>query len=144
MTPQPDPIPDPAGSTATIATDIKAVPSSQPIVPLHVQHRRWSPVALLLWVFVILAGILLEGVGLLRADDAWPPLTHVVVAFVPEGMTMAFIVWLSSHFTSAYIFDRRVPEDIVFLKPDRTWLPPNADTNPFRVDILQDPDFGDR
>lgn len=127
--PDPDPIPI-TPVTATITTSAYAVPDSQPVIPLRVQHRSWRPLSLTLWGVIIVAGLLLEGIGIARPDDAWPPLTHVIVAYAPEGATMAFIAWLASHFTAAYIFDSEslpVPGDP---PPTVGWVSAEGDRRP--------------
>lgn len=67
-----------------------------------VQHTKFSKLSLALWGLVIIAGVVLEALGLISDSDSWPPLTQVIVAYLPAGLTMAFIGWLKTHFSEAY------------------------------------------
>lgn len=69
------------------------------------QHKPFSKLSLALWGIVISMGLVLEAVGIKDPNDQWPPLTHVIVAYLPEGLVMGFIAWLRSHFTQAYVND---------------------------------------
>jgi hypothetical protein len=66
------------------------------------QHKPFSKTSLLLWGLVIVSGLVLEAIGLKSENDTWPPLTQVIVAYVPWAVTGGFIAWLKSHFTQAY------------------------------------------
>jgi hypothetical protein len=70
-----------------------------------IQSKEFSKASMALWCVVIIAGLVLEAVGLHSINDSWPPLTHIVVTYVPQAATLGFIGWLKSHFTEAYESD---------------------------------------
>ncbi len=79
-------------------------PNSVLVVPneFHVQATSFNPKALALWAIVIASGLIMEAVGLRSTSDDWPPLTHIIVAYIPWPIAASFIAWLKSHFTQAY------------------------------------------
>jgi hypothetical protein len=52
----------------------------------------------ILWALVIVAGLALEGAGLLNKRDKWLPLTEYINRWVPPALIAAALVWLAIHF----------------------------------------------
>lgn len=50
------------------------------------------------WLVLLVAGLVLEGVGALSNKDRWPTLTDVIRRYVPKAMIAAALVWLAAHF----------------------------------------------
>jgi hypothetical protein len=81
-------------------------PPAEPTTHLEVvQEKPFSKTSLFLWGLVIVSGLVLEAIGLRSTTDDWPPLTHVIVAYLPWAVTGGFIAWLKSHFSEAYGVD---------------------------------------
>lgn len=66
------------------------------------QKKPFSKTSLVLWGVVIVSGLVLEALGLYSEEDAWPPLTQIIVAYVPWFVTGGFIAWLKKHFEESY------------------------------------------
>jgi hypothetical protein len=52
----------------------------------------------ILWLIVLAAGLLLEGIGLLSGKDKWYTATDLIRRWVPPVLIAAALVWLSVHF----------------------------------------------
>lgn len=65
-------------------------------------HKPFKKLSLVLWGVALGMTLILEAIGLRDEADSWPPLTHVIIAYVPEGLTASFIGWAATHFKEAY------------------------------------------
>ena len=54
--------------------------------------------SLFLWLVVLLAGLILEAIGLLSNKDRWLTATDVIRRWVPPVLIAAALVWLAGHF----------------------------------------------
>jgi hypothetical protein len=61
--------------------------------------KRWVVTA---WAALVVAATGLEAFVLFDGDPKTPPLTEVVVSFVPEMIALAFFGWVFLHFLRRY------------------------------------------
>ncbi len=54
--------------------------------------------SLILWGIVLLAGLVLEGIGLLSGKDKWYTATDIIRKWVPRFIIAAALLWLAHHF----------------------------------------------
>ncbi len=54
--------------------------------------------SLILWGLVLLAGLVLEGIGLLSRHDKWYTATDIIRKWAPKVVIAAALVWLANHF----------------------------------------------
>lgn len=59
---------------------------------------KWDLRWIAAWIVLALSVLFFELVSLLDGNEATPPLTQVVVQWVPGAVIMAFIAWLGIHF----------------------------------------------
>jgi hypothetical protein len=52
----------------------------------------------ILWLIVLAAGLLLEGIGVLSGKDMWYTASDLIRKWVPKVLIAAFLVWAGHHF----------------------------------------------
>lgn len=94
------PLPE-VSSTVYIQTDgeFKQTPmiNEQIVTP-----AKWDWRIVAAWAAFVIYGIVLELWTLGDGNAATPPLTHVVLKYVPEVVAIGFISWLLYHFATEY------------------------------------------
>ena len=74
----------------------------------RVTPMKWDWRIVAAWVFFVAYGIVLEFWTVLDGSDATPPLTWVVLRYVPEVIAIGFTTWLVYHFASEFWKKNRV------------------------------------
>lgn len=77
-----------------------------PMVPMvndqEVTPAKWDWRIVAAWFLFVIYGVVLELFTLLDGNATTPPLTWVVLRYVPETVAIGFISWLLYHFATEY------------------------------------------
>lgn len=93
----------PENSVAALMHVSKDAPPLAPMINNEeVTPVKWDWRIVLAWVVFAIYGIVLEFFTLLDGNESTPPLTWVVIRYVPEVIGIGFVSWLLYHFTTEY------------------------------------------